>query len=176
MARLGRAPYHHLENLLLLEEATSFNTSHQRGCLPAHIAWFESIALGLGKVDLDVHLWLLDLQLRMHINGTVNLRERVPHLLGLTAQDAQVGAGDTHDDIVARSRQHLASRLFQVSLHIAPDAGIAFGNLAHPRNGSQLAAGHRRDASHFQIRRARWSLPLNHDVWFLERREHWRPS
>src|SRR5207253_5513805 len=61
LARLGRASHYHLEHLLILEEATCFNASHQDGRRPTDIAWCESIALGLGQIHRDVHLWLLDL-------------------------------------------------------------------------------------------------------------------
>src|SRR6266496_5119518 len=75
VARLWRTPHDHLEHLLLLEETPGFNAGYQRRCRPADITRFESIALSLGKVHLDIHLWLFDLQLRMHINGTVDRSE-----------------------------------------------------------------------------------------------------
>ena len=101
LARFGRAPYHHIEHLLSLKEATSCNACYQCGCQPAHIARFKSIALGLGEVHLDLHLRHVNLEFRVHISGTVDLREGSPHLLGLAMQDAQIGAEDADNDIIA---------------------------------------------------------------------------
>ena len=43
--------------------------------------------------------------------GRVDLREGLLHLLGLAPEDVQVGAVDAHDDVIARSHQHLIDPL-----------------------------------------------------------------
>src|SRR6266581_928359 len=101
IARPGRTPHHHIVHFSVPVNVTDFGARYQCGRRPAHIARFESIVLGLGEVHLDLHLWLLDLELRMDISGTVDLREGPSHLFGLAAEDAQVGAVDADNDIVA---------------------------------------------------------------------------
>src|SRR5262249_35170198 len=94
LARLGRTPHYHLEHLLILEEAAGFNPCHQGGGGSTDIARLDAIALGLGEVYLNVHLWLVDLGLRMHISNTGDLRDGLPHLLGLAPQNVQLDAED----------------------------------------------------------------------------------
>ncbi len=84
-ARLGSAPHHHIVHLPVPVNVADFVARHQYARRPADIARFEPIALGFGEVHLDLHVWHVNLELRMHISGTVDLREGPSHLLGLAA-------------------------------------------------------------------------------------------
>src|SRR5207245_10073651 len=100
----------------------------------AYIARFKSIALGRGEVHLNLHVWHVNLDLRVHINGTVDLREGPLHLLGLASQNVQIGAEDADYDIIAGSYQHLIDSLVEVGLHIVVEPRIAVDHLL---DGSQ---------------------------------------
>src|SRR5204862_6750370 len=95
---------------------------------------FESVALGLGEIHLDLYVWHVNLQLRMYINRPLDLRESLLYLLGFTAQNTQIGSEDAHDDLIARSHQHLIDPLIEVGLHIVKEPWVAVDHVA---DGSQ---------------------------------------
>jgi hypothetical protein len=56
-ARAGvrRAPHHHVEDLLVLEEVADPQAGEHRRGGAAHVAGLDAERLGLGQVDLDLH-------------------------------------------------------------------------------------------------------------------------
>ena len=83
LARIRRAPHHHIVHLPVPVNVADFSARNKCRSRPAYIARFKSIALGLGEVHLNFHVWHVNLDLRVHINGTVDLREGPLQLLGL---------------------------------------------------------------------------------------------
>src|SRR5712692_3067241 len=100
-ARFGRAPHHHVEHLLFLEQATNLNTGQQGSRRATYITWFNAVALCCSEVDLDIQTWLLNWGLHVRINDTVDFGKGFPHLLCLAAEDLRFLAIEAHDDGVA---------------------------------------------------------------------------
>ena len=55
---LGRAPHHHLEHLLFLEQVADLDARQQGGRRATHVARLDAVALGGRQIDLDLQLGL----------------------------------------------------------------------------------------------------------------------
>src|SRR5712691_11334976 len=130
-ARFRRAPHHHVEHLLFLEQTTNLNICQQGSCRATYITWFYAVALRCSEVDLDFQTWLLNWGLHVRINDTVDFGKGFPHLLCLAAEDLRFIAIEAHDDGVACSGHHLAASLVQIGLYLAMEPGAAVNHVPH---------------------------------------------
>ena len=101
----------------------------QDGRRAAYIAGFDAMGLGRGQVNLDFQSRLINGEIHLRIGDTVNLRQSLPHLLRLTAQDIQVFAKDAHSEAVAGARRWRAERLLQIGPHLAIQPGVTVNRL-----------------------------------------------
>jgi hypothetical protein len=97
LPRLGHPLHHHVEDLLVLEDAADVDALQQRGLSAADVAGLDPVPAGLGQIDLDLQRRLAGGQLEPWIHDAVHLGHDLPDLLGLAAQHGQVLSEDAHD-------------------------------------------------------------------------------
>jgi len=137
-ARVGRAPHHHLEHFLFVEQVADFEAGHQCGRGPAHVAGFEAIAFGFIEIDFDFQRWHFFWVLHFGINDARDPGENLLHLLGLFADDRQVLAVHAHDQGFAGPRQLLSQLCLQIGQHFGRETWIAGDHFLHRGHGGVI--------------------------------------
>ena len=125
------APDHDVEHLLLLEQAAHGDAADQRRRGTTHVTWLEAMVPGLLEIHLDLDRLLLVLLLDLRVPDALDLRERLPDLLGLGAKNAKVLAVDAHRDCLILAGQALPHLLGEEGLHLAVDARLGTDDRPH---------------------------------------------
>jgi hypothetical protein len=140
-AHPGRAPHHHVEDLLLLEQVADLDARQHGGGRPPHVARLDADLPRLGEVDLDLQGRLLDQALDLLVGDAVDAGEGLPHLLRLAAQHLQVLAVDAHHQAVARAAEDGVDPLLRVGQHLAVEPGVAVDHLLDAGDGLVVVGG-----------------------------------
>jgi len=107
------------------EDVADLFALDQRRCRPSHVARLEPVPLGLGQVHLDFELGHALLELDIRVLDPVDPGERLPDFQGFLVEDVEIGSEDTHDDGLARTRQHLFDPFVEVRLHVVEHPRVA---------------------------------------------------
>jgi hypothetical protein len=127
----GRRPHHDLEHLLILEQAADLEARKQRGRGSPDVPWLQSVALGLGEIDLDRHVGLLHLALEVDALDAVDGAQNAPYPRRRRTENRGVRAEDTDKDRIARFGQNSPDALLLVGLHVPDEARVAVDRAAH---------------------------------------------
>ena len=126
-----RAPHHHVEHLLFLEQVADLNARQQGRRRPAHIAGFDAVLLRRGQIDLDLPTQAAQPEDRYAQPATPS----IPVIGCLTssalaAEDIAVVSPKTRTTSESfGSVPDLAALLFQIGLHVVVDPGVAVDHI-----------------------------------------------